>query len=46
MAEENFNSVADRVLQKIDADLEQGVRTWMKPWSAIHADGRVINFQA
>ncbi len=30
-----------RVTEKIIADLEQGVRTWMKPWKAEHAAGRI-----
>ena len=37
---ENSTSRKDvytRVTDRIIADLEQGVRTWMKPWSAEHA---------
>jgi len=30
-----------RVTDRIISDLEQGVRTWMKPWSAEHAAGRI-----
>lgn len=30
-----------RVTNKIIADLEKGVRTWMKPWSVSHADGKI-----
>ena len=30
-----------RVTDRIVADLERGVRTWMKPWSGEHAAGRV-----
>ncbi len=30
-----------RVTEKIIADLEQGVRPWMKPWNAGHAAGRI-----
>ena len=30
-----------RVTQKIIADLEQGVRPWLKPWNAEHAAGRI-----
>ena len=30
-----------RVTDKIVADLEQGVRTWLKPWSAGHTQGRI-----
>jgi len=33
--------VYTRVTDKIIADLEQGVRTWMKPWNAEHAAGRI-----
>ncbi len=30
-----------RVTAKIVADLEQGVRPWLKPWNAEHAAGRI-----
>lgn len=30
-----------RVTDKIIADLERGVRTWLKPWSAEHAAGKI-----
>jgi hypothetical protein len=30
-----------RVIERIIADLEQGVRTWLKPWSAEHAAGKI-----
>lgn len=33
--------VYNRVTQKIIADLEQGVRPWMKPWNAEHAAGKI-----
>jgi len=33
--------VYERVTAKIVADLEQGVRPWMKPWNAEHAAGRI-----
>ncbi len=33
--------VYTRVTGKIIADLEQGVRPWMKPWNAEHAAGRI-----
>jgi antirestriction protein ArdC len=33
--------VYTRITDKIVADLEQGVRTWMKPWSAGHTAGRI-----
>ena len=33
--------VYTRVTNKIIADLEQGVRTWMKPWNAGNTAGRI-----
>jgi antirestriction protein ArdC len=33
--------VYSRVTNKILADLEQGVRPWVKPWAASHAAGRI-----
>jgi antirestriction protein ArdC len=33
--------VYTRVTERIISDLEQGVRTWMKPWSVEHAAGRI-----
>jgi antirestriction protein ArdC len=33
--------IYSRVTDKIIADLEQGVRPWMKPWNAEHAAGRI-----
>jgi antirestriction protein ArdC len=36
-----FRDVYSRITNKIVADLEQGVRPWMKPWSAEHAAGRI-----
>ncbi len=33
--------VYSRVTSKIIADLEQDVRTWMKPWNAGHTAGRI-----
>ena len=33
--------VYTRITDKIIADLEQGVRTWMKPWNAGNAAGRI-----
>jgi antirestriction protein ArdC len=30
-----------RVTNRIIADLEQGVRPWLKPWNAEHAAGRI-----
>jgi antirestriction protein ArdC len=33
--------VYTRVTERIISDLEQGVRTWLKPWSGEHAAGRI-----
>jgi len=33
--------VYTRVTDRIVADLEQGVRSWMKPWNAEHAAGKI-----
>src|SRR3546814_16378243 len=33
--------VYSRVTDKIIADLEQGVRPWVKPWNADHLAGRI-----
>ena len=33
--------VYSRITSKMIADLEQGVRPWMKPWNADHAAGRI-----
>lgn len=32
--------VYSRITDKIVADLEQGVRTWMKPWNAANTSQR------
>jgi antirestriction protein ArdC len=34
--------VYSRITDKIVADLERGVRTWLRPWNAEHAAGRII----
>ncbi len=34
--------VYTRITNKIVADLEQGVRTWMKPWNAGNTAGRIM----
>ena len=34
--------VYTRITDKIIADLEQGVRTWMKPWNAGNTAGRIM----
>jgi antirestriction protein ArdC len=36
-----FRDVYSRITNKIIADLEEGVRPWMQPWSADHAAGRI-----
>ncbi|MBF0467039.1 MAG: DUF1738 domain-containing protein [Nitrospirae bacterium] len=33
--------VYSRITNKIIADLEKGIRTWMKPWNADHAAGKI-----
>ena len=33
--------VYTRITNKIVADLEQGVRPWMKPWNASNTAGRI-----
>ena len=37
----NKPDVYSRITDKIVADLEKGVRPWMKPWNAEHAAGRI-----
>lgn len=37
----NRQDVYTRVTDKIVAELEKGVRPWIKPWSAEHAAGRI-----
>jgi antirestriction protein ArdC len=36
-----FRDVYSKITNRIIADLEQGVRPWMRPWSADHAAGRI-----
>jgi antirestriction protein ArdC len=36
-----FRNVYSKITNRIIADLEQGVRPWMRPWSAEHAAGRI-----
>jgi antirestriction protein ArdC len=38
---DNRTDVYSRITNRIIADLEQGVRPWMKPWNAEHAAGRI-----
>ena len=37
----DIKDIYSRVTSRIIADLEQGVRPWMKPWSGDHAAGRI-----
>ena len=37
----NRRDVYERVTGRIIADLEQGIRTWLRPWNAEHAAGRI-----
>lgn len=34
--------VYEKITARIVADLEQGVRPWMRPWSAANTDGRIV----
>jgi antirestriction protein ArdC len=36
-----MKDVYSRITNKIIADLEQGVRPWLRPWNAEHAAGRI-----
>ena len=38
---ESIRDLYSRITAKICADLEQGVRPWLKPWNADHAAGRI-----
>ena len=37
----DLKDIYSRITGKIIADLEQGVRPWLKPWSVEHAAGRI-----
>ncbi len=37
----DIRDIYSRITNKIIADLEQGVRPWLKPWSSEHAAGRI-----
>ena len=39
---DTIRDVYSRITGKIIADLEQGVRPWLKPWHAEHEAGRII----
>jgi antirestriction protein ArdC len=41
MTHTNRPDVYSRITDKIIAELEQGVRPWLKPWNADHAAGRI-----
>ncbi|MBY5551300.1 DUF1738 domain-containing protein [Rhizobium leguminosarum] len=43
MKTETRQDVYERVTNRIIADLEQGMRPWMKPWNAENAAGRVAS---
>jgi antirestriction protein ArdC len=36
-----FRDIYSKVTNRIVADLEQGVRPWMRPWSVEHAAGKI-----
>jgi antirestriction protein ArdC len=36
------NDIYQRITDQVVAELEKGVRPWMKPWSAEHLGGRVV----
>ncbi|MBB4103108.1 antirestriction protein ArdC [Rhizobium borbori] len=40
-AESERVDIYTRITDRIVEDLEQGVRPWMKPWSAANTDGRI-----
>lgn len=40
-SDEPRTDIYSRVTDRIIADLEQGVRPWLKPWHASHTDGRI-----
>ena len=42
MNDNEKQDVYTRITDKIIADLEQGVRTWMKPWNAGNTGGRIM----
>ena len=41
MSDFDRKDVYTRVTERIIADLEQGIRTWMRPWSVAHTAGRI-----
>jgi hypothetical protein len=38
----DIRDVYSRITDKIVADLDKGVRPWMRPWSAGNTDGRIV----
>ena len=36
-----FRDVYSKITNRIIADFEEGVRPWMRPWSADHAAGKI-----
>jgi antirestriction protein ArdC len=41
MSIQGQSDVYSRVTNRIVADLEKGVRPWLKPWSADNTSGRI-----
>jgi antirestriction protein ArdC len=41
MSDQERKDIYTRVTEKIVADLEKGVRPWLKPWSAEHLAGKI-----
>ena len=41
MRKTNYIDIYTRITDRIIADLENGIRPWMKPWNAEHAAGRI-----
>jgi antirestriction protein ArdC len=39
--EKERKDVYTRVTERIISDLEQGVRSWMKPWHVKHTAGKI-----
>jgi antirestriction protein ArdC len=37
-----LTDVYQKITDRIVAELEKGVRPWLKPWNATHADGRIV----
>jgi antirestriction protein ArdC len=37
----DVRDIYSKITSRIIADLERGIRPWMRPWSAEHAAGRI-----